>query len=67
MNDDIIDEPQEDDYVTEDFCKFYQYGKLAVRTTEDRWERDVRAHMDKERFWPSIWMISDHGNAHLVR
>lgn len=26
----------------------------------------IRDHMEKNQFWPSIWWISDHGNAWQV-
>lgn len=61
--------PQEGDYTTEDHRKFYQYGKLVLDLTEEeseQWQKHVKAHMDKEKFWPSVFWISDHGNAHLL-
>lgn len=62
------DQPQEDDYTTSDHCEFYQNGKLVVEVDKDAddWRPAVRAHMDKEQFWPNVWFISDHGNAHLL-
>lgn len=60
-------EPEEGDYTTADHCKFYQYDKLVVECKpEDDHVAAVRAHMEKEQFWPSVWFISDHGNAHLI-
>lgn len=66
------DEPQEDDYKTEDHIHFYQYGKLVVTVpmadgfeAED-WMPHVRAHVEKEQYFPNVWWISDHGNAHLI-
>lgn len=26
----------------------------------------IRAYMDRVRFWPNAWFISDHGNAHRI-
>lgn len=23
-------------------------------------------HMEQNKFWPSVWLVSDHGNAHLM-
>lgn len=59
-------EPQEDDYVTDDHINWYQYGKLVLTTNVESCEQELRAHMNKERFWPNAWFISDHGNAHLL-
>lgn len=58
--------PEEGDYTTEDYRHFYQYGKLAVTTTPETFEQDLRAHMEQENFYPDVWVISDHGNAHLI-
>lgn len=64
---DAFDEPEEDDYTTEDHEHFYQFGTLAVVVDEDdEWPHTLKAHMDRERFWPNVWWISDHGNAHLI-
>ena len=63
----LCDQPDEGDYVTEDFLNFYQYGKLAVAVAEgEPWAHILEAHMKHEQFWPDVWFISDHGNAHLV-
>ena len=60
-------EPEEDDYVTEDHQRFFQYGKLALTVAEGKpWASALVAHMRHERFWPDVWWISDHGNAHLL-
>jgi hypothetical protein len=61
-------EPEEGDYTTGDYSKFYQYGKLVVQADidADDWRPAVQAHMDKEQFFPNVWCISDHGNAHLL-
>jgi hypothetical protein len=55
---DDMDEPQEDDIVTSDDEHWYQYGKLVV--IGDR--SDVKKFMNREKFWPNVWVISDHGN-----
>lgn len=26
----------------------------------------LRAYMEREQWWPNVWFISDHGNAHLM-
>lgn len=32
----------------------------------EEWEDVVRAHMEAEGFFPDVWFVSDHGNAHLI-
>ena len=64
-------EPLEGDLVTEDHVRFWQYGmnrrKPVVTTTEEDWRPAVKLWMDQQQYWPSVWWISDHGNAHLLR
>jgi hypothetical protein len=66
----VVDEPQEDDYVTSDHNTFYQYGKPVIKlgvnaTIPDMWEA-LDEHMAENKWFPSCWFISDHGNAHLM-
>lgn len=64
------DEPQEDDLVTEDHRRFFQYGKEVLRLVPDATEKEmwdsINKWMEKAGFYPSVWFISDHGNAHLM-
>jgi hypothetical protein len=64
-------EPQEEDLVTDDHRRFYRFGmtnrRPAVEVGEDEpWEPAVRAYMEREGFFPNVWWISDHGNAHRL-
>ena len=60
-------EPEEGDYTTTDHLNFYQYGKLALNVAEgDPWAHRLAEVMKDEGFWPNVWWISDHGNAHLI-
>ncbi len=60
-------EPEEDDITTSDHRKFYQSGKLVLTVDEDDDHvQALKEFMDKEKFWPNCWFISDHGNAHLM-
>lgn len=56
------EEPDEDSITTEDGIHWYQYGKLYH--TGDR--KSLEAKMDKDQFWPSVYSVSDHGNAEPV-
>ncbi len=60
----VEDEPEveEGDITTEDHTRWYQYGKLYF--TGD--EKGLLKKMNKDKFWPNVWFVSDHGNAHLV-
>lgn len=44
-----------------------QYGKaLRVFAEDDDARKFIRARMDREQFWPNVWVISDHGNETLI-
>jgi hypothetical protein len=32
----------------------------------DDYRQAVRVFMAEDEFWPNVWFISDHGNAHLI-
>ena len=64
-------EPQEEDLVTDDHQRFFRFGmsnrKPVVQVPEDEdWREHVKAYMDRTMYWPNVWFISDHGNAHLL-
>ncbi len=60
-------EPEEEDITTADHRRFYQSGKLilALEESDDMWAA-LHAHMQHTKFFPNVWFISDHGNAHLM-
>jgi hypothetical protein len=66
-----VDEPQEDDCtIGEDEHRVYQSGKLWVEVPKDAelFERDLAIVRQQvaDQYWPNVWSISDHGNAHLM-
>jgi len=59
--------PEEDDYTTSDYVHWYQSGKLVVTVGEGgRWQDVVGDHASEEGYWPNMWVVSDHGNSHLL-
>lgn len=63
-------EPQEGDITMHD-----ERGKTVVSMsgkvlgtfgTEKKARFFIKQYMDKEKYWPNVWSISDHGNAHLT-
>ena len=65
------DEPQEEDLVTDDHQRFFRFGmsdrRPVVQVPEDEdWRIHVKAYMNRTMYWPNVWFISDHGNAHLL-
>lgn len=64
-----INEPTPGDYITDDYKKFYQNGRLVIDLTDEQsqsWKQHVKDHMKRERYYPSVFLISDHGNNHLL-
>ncbi len=59
------DNPQEGDYTTMDHIHFYCDGKLVLTIPEgEEEELYLSQHFEEEGYYPNIWFISDHGNAH---
>ena len=65
-----FEEPDEGDWTTEDHRRFYSYGKIVLDLPADTGEckmwAAIEAKMKKDGFWPNVWLISDHGNSHLM-
>lgn len=65
----MAEEPEEGDLVTSDHRTVYEVGRrrpvLSI-TERQSFTRQVRLFMNREKFWPNVWFISDHGNAHLI-
>lgn len=55
-------EPGEEDITCDDPAgPFYYLGKkIAENVTE------LKAWMQENNYWPDVWFVSDHGNAHLI-
>lgn len=60
-------EPDEDSVTTEDWRNFYLYGKLAFTVGEDEnITEGIQRGLDSLNFWPNVYWLSDHGNAHRI-
>ena len=60
-------EPGEGDITTEDHLTFYQYGREYLRVDDgDDYKQALIIKMQTDQFFPNVWFISDHGNAHLI-
>lgn len=71
--DEFGDEPQPGDWTTEDHRTFYEVegGRKPVcevprDASEAAMWRILERCMKKQNFYPNVWFISDHGNAHLM-
>jgi hypothetical protein len=58
--DDPPDEPGEEDIFGESPTGPFRYLGRVVATTR----AELRAWMAREQYWPAVWWVSDHGNAH---
>lgn len=65
-----FEEPEEGDLVTNDHIIFWQDGKAALQVSRGASEQEmwntIEAFMERENFFPNVWFVSDHGNAHLM-
>lgn len=63
-------EPDEADLVTDDHVHFYASGKLELTVPADASTRQMWAEIDawvgREQWYPNVWFVSDHGNAHRM-
>jgi len=66
-------EPEEGDLITEDHRTFWEVGDFCAPvlcfSEETPWAEVcalIRLYFSEQRFWPDVWFISDHGNAHLL-
>jgi hypothetical protein len=71
QEDDPPTEPDEEDLLTSDHIKFFRRGfehkgpVVTVREGQD-WRRELKRYMLRERWYPNVWFVSDHGNSHLL-
>ena len=65
-------EPSPEDYAIEDLpMKGYNVGQiegdhLGEFSTVEEALAAIRDKMTREKYWPNIWFVSDHGNASLI-
>lgn len=58
----------EHDVVIQPNGDIYSDGKLITHANDD-WDLDreaIEEWMQVNQFWPNVWMLSDHGNLHLI-
>jgi hypothetical protein len=61
-------EPEEGDWCTHDYATWWVCGETVLIVLDpQRWQASLRERMEQDQFWPNCWVISDHGNAHLLR
>lgn len=62
------EEPEEEDYELQGYEGAYRiverFHGRTVHTAATM--PDLRQQLQESGYWPSVWIISDHGNAHLV-
>jgi hypothetical protein len=65
MEDNISNEPQDEDIVIgQDDRSAYFAGKKIITVKDPEELRPaIKAWMDKEQWFPDVWVISDHGNS----
>lgn len=74
MYDYIENEPQPEDYIITPCGSLG--SRLSVSVVEgkhlgtfdeqDEAEQFIRQQMERDQFWPGVWFVSDHGNAHAI-
>lgn len=66
--DDEPEGPDKDDITTTDHVHFYYHGRIVfeIDENEPHFNKALRGSLAALQFWPNVWFISDHGNAHLI-
>lgn len=64
-------EPDEGDLVTYDHRRIWEHGasghKHVLEIPEGAdFDKAIRDYMARTNWYPNVWFISDHGNAHLI-
>lgn len=68
-------EPSEGDITTDNYIDWFCEGKKILTTIKpntpytecaDDWRERLWDWMERAGWWPNVWFVSDHGNAHLV-
>jgi hypothetical protein len=65
-------EPSEGDYIISDShgetiitkCEDYHYRKVIKEYSEAY--DIIKNEMEREKYWPNVWTLSDHGNHNLI-
>ena len=64
--DDIDDGPSDDDIVSDGGPLGGRYYVSQLDRTfadSDTMDKAIREWMEREQFWPTVWIVSDHGDA----
>lgn len=61
-------EPDQGDWITEDYITFREYeGRGVIRIPlGGPWQYAVRDRMDREKFWPNVWLAEERGGYMLI-
>lgn len=74
VNDELPAEPEREDYcygpsgVLGGVTQVWEYGgkHLGMFREEEDALQFIRDEMERTQYFPNVWFISDHGNAHLA-
>lgn len=69
-DEEVSEGPEEGDILTDDHEQFFQYERLVLTVGPDSSTRTMWKALDdymkRSNFFPNVWFVSDHGNAHLM-
>jgi hypothetical protein len=63
-------EPEEGDWITEDYRTWrmfngHHHDQFTLPEGAD-WRAALDEQMKRDHYWPNLWLLSDHGNWHLL-
>jgi hypothetical protein len=61
-------EPEEEDWVTQDYCRWYQYNnpREVFYPETEHWGYELKLRMDIDGFWPNCWYLGERGDWNLL-
>jgi hypothetical protein len=64
---DELTEPQDDDWVTQDYKTWHQHNAWKTTVTSpDDWSAQMRELMDREGYYPNCWYLGERGDWNLL-
>jgi hypothetical protein len=68
-DEDELTEPQDDDWVTQDYKTWQMHGSGSGRMTvtdPDDWPAQMTEMMDREGYYPNLWYLGERGDWNLL-
>lgn len=64
----IPTKPEDDDWTTSDYITWFAHGfsRNQVTTDPEKWVEQLKAHMEREQYFPNCWYQGERGDWNLL-